>query len=101
MKAKTDTTFGKNLYEGRFKTILSLLRLGGLSLTMKSVSKMNTVYNTTIVVCFYTTIICLFMDSYVHRHQLVQVMKKIRILVGMQLITWIHFSLRYASSQSS
>lgn len=82
------------LSESRFKTILSLFRLGGIPLNKKSVSVVNTVYNATIIVCFYITTLCLYMDSYVHRAQLVQAMKKIRILVGMQLITWTHFSLR-------
>jgi hypothetical protein len=90
----TDIGSDNSLNESRFKTILSLFRLGGIPLNKKSVSVVNTIYNATIIVCFYITTLCLYMDSYVHRTQLVQAMKKIRILVGMQLITWTHFSLR-------
>jgi hypothetical protein len=94
---KTDSTdigSDNNLSKSRFKTILSLLRLGGIPLNEKSVSVVNTMYNATIIICFYITTLCLYMDSYVHRDQLVQAMKKIRILVGMQLVAWTHFSLR-------
>jgi hypothetical protein len=90
----------KGLNESRFKTILSLFRLGGISLNKKSVSAANTFYNATLIVCFYITTLCLYMDSYVSRIHLVQAMKKIRILVAMQLITWTHFSLRYTISYS-
>jgi hypothetical protein len=96
MKNITNNDIGhdNSLNESRFRTILYLFRLGGISLNKKSGSAVNTVYNATIIVCFYVTTLCLYMDSYVHRNHLVQAMKKIRILVGMQLITWTHFSLR-------
>jgi hypothetical protein len=93
-KITNNTAYIKNVNEGRFKTLLFLFRLGGLALNMKSVSAIRRVYSAFIMVCFYVTSLCLFMDSYVHRHELVQAMKKIRILMGMQLVTWIHFSLR-------
>jgi hypothetical protein len=94
-KPDTDISCDSNLNERRFKTILSLLRLGGIALNMKSVSRVRIAYNVFIKVCFYITSLCLWMDSFVHRNQLVEAMKKIRILVGLQLVTWIHFSLRY------
>jgi hypothetical protein len=90
----TDKGYDDSLNESRFKTVLSLFRLGGIPLTKKTSSAANTVYNASIILCFYVTTLCLYMDSYVHRNLLVQAMKKIRILVGMQLITWTHFSLR-------
>lgn len=99
-KITTNTVYSKAINDGRFKTLLSLFRLGGLALNMKSVSAIRRAYSAFIMVCFYVTSLCLFMDSYVHRHELVQAMKKIRILMGMQLVTWIHFSLRYTTRDS-
>lgn len=90
---------GNSLNERRFKTVLCLFRLGGIPLNRNTISAANTFYNVSIILCFYITTICLYMDSYVHRSQLVQAMRRIRILVGMQLITWTHFSLRYDLSQ--
>lgn len=96
MNNRNSTVAGsdKSLNETRFKTILSLLRLGGIPLNKTSVSTVNTAYNATLIVCFYMTTFCLYMDSYAHRAQLVQAMKKIRIVVSTQLIAWTHFSLR-------
>jgi hypothetical protein len=93
-RTRTDTGSDDSLNESRFKTVLSLFRLGGIPLNRKTTSAANAVYSASIIICFYVTTLCLYMDSYVHRSQLVQAMKKIRILVGMQLITWTHFSLR-------
>jgi hypothetical protein len=81
-------------YNDRFKTLLFSFRLGGHPLMMKSVSRINRVHNVVTAVCFYSTIGCLAMDAFVHRHQLVQLMKKVRLFVGMIFITWTHFSFR-------
>lgn len=78
----------------RFNVLLSLLRFAGIPLKVKSVSKVTKIYNATIIVCFYFTNICLCMDTYVHRHDLVQYMKKFRVAISLQVITWTHFSLR-------
>lgn len=93
---KTDATVSKrnNLYESRFKILLFIFRLGGLPLKLKSVSRINTVYNVTMIVCFYVTAVSLFMDTFVHRHHLETAMKKLRALIGFLLLTWMHLSLR-------
>jgi hypothetical protein len=83
-----------NKYYYRFNTILSLLRLGGIPLTKKSTTKVTMVYNVTIIVCFYITNVCLCMDAFVHRRELVECMKKIRLVIPLQLVMWTHFSLR-------
>jgi hypothetical protein len=83
-----------NLTERRFKTFLYYLRLVGIPLNITSPSAANTVYNGVIIVCFYITTISIYMDSYVHRHELDYVMRKIRVLLGMNLVTWIHLSIR-------
>jgi hypothetical protein len=86
---------GDSLTERRFKTLLYLLRLVGIPLNIKSVSAVNIMYNATFIVCYYITMISLYTDTYVHRHELVHVMRKIHVLLGMNLVAWIHFSLRY------
>jgi hypothetical protein len=60
----------------------------------KSLSRINRIYNVATAVCFYSTVVCLSMDAFVHRRQLVQLMKKVRILIGLIFIAWTHFSFR-------
>jgi hypothetical protein len=92
-KANIDASYN-SLSETRFKVFLFLFRTAGIQLNMKSVSIVNFVCSATLILCYYITIACLFMDSYVNRHQLVTFMKKLRILITTQIITWIHISLR-------
>jgi hypothetical protein len=93
----TDTACDDNRSESRFKILLFFIRFAGIPVNMKSVSVVNAIYNVTVVVCCYTIIISLHVDTYVHRHQLVDVMKKIRVLVGVYGIIWLHISLRCAA----
>jgi hypothetical protein len=97
-KPKTDISCDGNLKERRFKTLLSLLRLGGFPINMKSVSRVRTAYNVFIILCFYITLLCLYVDMFANSNQLVQAMKKYRVVTGMQLIMWMHLSLRYSST---
>jgi hypothetical protein len=83
-----------NKYYYRFDTILSLLRLAGIQLKTKSTTKLTMVYNVTIIVCYYITILCLCMDAFVRRNDLVECMKKIRLIYPNGIVMWIHFSLR-------
>jgi hypothetical protein len=80
-------------------TLLSVLRLGGVALNTKSVSKFNTLYNVLCALCAYLILLCVVMDAYVHRYDLVQAMKKTRAVFAMLLVVWIHFSLRYVTLQ--
>jgi hypothetical protein len=93
-KGNVDTARTNERSESRFKTLLFVLRLGGIPLNMKSVSAVNTVYSATIIACYYSTMLCLYMDTFAHRHHLVQAMKKLRVIMGMQGCVWMHFSLR-------
>jgi hypothetical protein len=93
-EAKTHTSYNNKLIESRFKVLLFLYRLGGIPLNMKSVSRLNTVYNVSLIVCFYITYFCASVDTFIHRHQLSIAMKNIRIFLGMLMITWLHFSVR-------
>ena len=46
------------------------------------------------MVCFYTTTLCVFMDTFVHRRQLDYAMKKLRVFLAFALAVWIHISIR-------
>ena len=93
-EARSHTSNNNSLIENRFKVLLFLYRLGGIPLNMKSVSRLNAVYNVTFIVCFYITYICVGVDTVVHRHQLKLAMQKLRIYLGMLMIKWLHFSVR-------
>jgi len=93
-----DTSCDIKPNERRFKTLLSLLRVGGMPINMKSVSRLRTAYNVFIAFCYYYTMLCLSVDTFAHRDHLVQAMKKFRVLIGMQVATWIHLSLRYSTN---
>jgi hypothetical protein len=88
------TTTYNSLSETRFKTILFLLRTVVIQLNMKSVPKIKVVCNIVLISCFYVTFVCMHMDSFVNRHDLVNVMRKISMLIETYLLMWIHFSLR-------
>jgi hypothetical protein len=95
-KTKLSVSLSNNTHQSRFKILLFIFRLGGLPIMMKSTSKINTLYNVLIAVCFYSTAACLFMDMFVHRRQLVYVMKKLRAFTTFVLAAWILISCRYA-----
>jgi hypothetical protein len=92
--AKTQTSYNNSLIESRFKVLLFLYRMGGVPLNMKSASRLNAIYNTIVIMCFYITFICVGVDTLVHRHQLTLAMQKLRVYLGMLMITWLHFSVR-------
>jgi hypothetical protein len=92
-KANIDASYN-DLSETRFKVFLFLFRTAGIQLNMKSVPRFNFVRSAVFILCSYVTVACLFMDSYVNRHQLVTFMKKLRTLITMQVVMWIHISLR-------
>jgi len=91
-EARSHTSNNNSLAEKRFKFLLFLYRIGGIPLNMKLVSTLNALYNATVIVCFYITYICVSVDLLVHRHQLKLAMQKLRICLGMLMITWLHFS---------
>jgi hypothetical protein len=84
----------KKNYNDRFKTLLFSFRIGGQPFMMNSTSRFTRVYSVFAAVCFYSTVVCLSMDAFVHRRQLVQLMKKVRVLIGLVFIAWTHFSFR-------
>jgi hypothetical protein len=94
LEAKTLTSHNNSLFESRFKVLLFIFRLGGIPLNMKSISRLNAVYNATVIVCFYITNFCVCADTFVHRHQLKLAMQKFRVLLALQMAVWSHFSAR-------
>jgi hypothetical protein len=90
---KTDAS-DNNVSESRFKTVLFLLRTAGIQLNVKTLSGVDIAYNTITVLCTYVTVLCLYMDSFVHRHNLVEFMEKVHLLAAMHVVIWIHLNLR-------
>ena len=94
---KSETSCDDKIQQDRYMASLYILRLGGISLNIKSLSKFNTLYNAACVVCAYITLFCVIMDAFVHRDDLVQVLKKLPVILGISLVVWIHFCLRYVT----
>jgi len=67
------------------KILLSLFRLAGTQLKIKSLSKATMVYNATITVWFYIANICVCMTTFEHSHDLAQCMKKLRLVFSFQV----------------
>jgi hypothetical protein len=95
-KGKAEVSGDNSLLHSRLKTTLSFLRLGGVPLHSSSPSKVQNLYNIICVVFYYSTMMCSLLDTFVHRFDLVEAMKKIRINLAFLLFAWMHFSLRYA-----
>jgi hypothetical protein len=93
----SETACDDKTRQDSYMTILYILRLEGISLNVKSLSKCNTLYNVVCVVCAYITLFCVIMDIFVLRHDLVQVLKKLPVILGISLVVWVHFCLRYVT----
>jgi len=93
-EARSHTSNNNRLVENRFKVLLFLYRMGGIPISMNSVSTLNAVYNATVILCFYITNICVGVYTLVHRHQLKLAMQNLRVYLGMLMMTWLHFSVR-------
>ena len=91
---KSETSCDGKTRQDRYMTFLYILRLGGIALNIKSLSKFNALYNVVCVVCAYITLLCVIMDTFVNRHDLVQVLKQLPVILGISLVVWIHFCLR-------
>jgi hypothetical protein len=83
-----------NPHESRFKILLFIFRMGGIPLKLKSVSRIYTAYSVTVMVCFYITAVCIFVDMLVHRRQLDYAMKKMRLFLAFAIAVWMHISFR-------
>jgi hypothetical protein len=91
---KKNNASHNNLSESRFKMLLLLLRTAGIQINMKSVSRANIAYKVILLLCFHISVFSLYMETYVHRHQLPEFTRQMRLLMANQIITWILISLR-------
>jgi hypothetical protein len=96
IKRKSNTEFScdNSRHQSRFKTTLSFLHQAGLLTSNTSPSNVQTLYTTVGALCFYSTWMCVIMDTYVHRHDLTKVMEKIRWVFTLSLLVWMNFSCR-------
>ena len=99
-KGNTAVPCDNSLHHNRLKTTLLILRLGGVPV-YTSPSKVQTLFNIVCVVCYYSTMMCSLLDTFVHRFDLVEAMKKTRLSLAFLLVTWMHFTLRYATLYSA
>jgi hypothetical protein len=84
----------KGLSEIRFSKIIFLLRVAGIPFKMKKMSTVYAIYMITAVICTFITFIGMFVDLYVHRDDLRQLMTKMRVFIGMWNIGWVFFCFR-------
>jgi hypothetical protein len=80
---KIDKLHESGLSERRFGTILSIFKLAGIPLTIHSVSRVQSVYNIVIAVCFYATFTSKIMDMHVDRNNFEELMSDIRLCLSM------------------
>jgi hypothetical protein len=93
METKQSNT--NNLTEKRFRITLLFLRLGGVSICMKSPSIINFIYNSVVMTCAYTMFLAMIMDYVLHADDdLQQAMKTFRVILSSVLIFWMYFNIR-------
>jgi hypothetical protein len=93
-EAKTHTSYNNSLHESRFKELLFVYRMGGIPPKVYPASRLNAVYNASLILCFYITYFCVGVYMFFHAHQLTLAMKNFRIVLIFQLGMWTHFSVR-------
>jgi hypothetical protein len=98
---ETQKLCGKSLSEYRFRKVLFVLRMVGIPLNIPSVSRVHSVYNGVIVVCFYMTYSACLMDLILSESDFEDKMKTFRVLLGIQFIMLFHLFFRYLSFPQS
>jgi len=89
-----EETKEERLSEIRFSRIIFFLRLAGIPFKMKKMPTLYKIYMITVNICTYSSIIGMFIDMYIHRNDLVRVMKNLRILAAVTSLVWIYFVCR-------
>ena len=79
----------KEVSEGRFGSMIFLLRMAGIPVKMKKVSTIYTVYMVTVILCSYSSFIGMFVDVYLHWDDLGRAMKTLSVLIPFTNIIWI------------
>jgi hypothetical protein len=98
---KSDEVQESGLSQRRFGTILLLFKLAGIPLNTHSVSKIQSVYNVTTAVCHYSTCVSCYMDVYVNRNNLEELVKSIRLCLSMTFVTVLDIFFRYLKLKST
>ena len=79
----------KEVSEGRFGSMIFLLRMAGIPVKTKKVSTIYTVYMVTVILCSYSSFIGMFVDVYLHWDDLGRAMKTLSVLIPFTNIIWI------------
>ena len=79
----------KGLSESRFGSTIFLLRMAGVPFQMKKTSAVYASYMRTVIICFSTTYIGMFVDVYVHRDDLGLAMTTVRVLLPFTNMMWL------------
>jgi hypothetical protein len=77
-----------------FKVPLFLVRLGGVPVGVQKDSKLNSLYNEILMVCYYSTYLSVIIVFALKRDDMVESMKNLRIIFAMALVAWMHLYLR-------
>jgi hypothetical protein len=91
----------KELSEGRFGSIIFLLRLGGIPFKMRHLSIKYAIYMTTGIICNFTTFLGLFADVYVQWDNLGRAMANLRVLITASDVLWLYACCRCARTVTS
>jgi hypothetical protein len=84
----------KGRSNSRFGSIIFLLRLAGIPFKMKNMSTLYAIYMITVISCFCTTYVGMFLDVYMNRNDLGHVMTNIRVSMGFTNVFWTFFYCR-------
>jgi hypothetical protein len=79
----------KGLSEGRFRSMIFLLRLAGIPFKVNKISNIYAIYMRTVIICASTTYLGMFVDVYKHRDDLGRAMTTIRMLIPITNVMWI------------
>lgn len=85
---------GPGMADTYFRVPLFLVRLSGIPVNVRKVSRLSSAYNVISTVCFYVTYLSVIMDFVVKRDDIEETMKNVRMSFGMAVLSWMHFYLR-------
>jgi hypothetical protein len=88
----------RDLSEGRFGSIICLLRLAGIPFHMKKMSTIYALYMITVVFCSCITFLGMLLDVYVHRDDLRHAMTTVRVVIPLTNNIWMYFYCRYVTT---
>jgi hypothetical protein len=83
-----------DVMENRFRTVLILLRIGGVPANVKKPTVLFSVYSAVVTFHAYALYCAFLMDAIVHRDDLTQFMKTFRSATVATLILWVVLNVR-------